>query len=166
MLKMNLMTGAITILGLFVFASLSLACGGGYGPRGFSSRANLSGEQGQQLAAVNAKYAQQLATLQEDLAEKSRAYKAARANENTTVGTLNELEAELSNLERRYGAVLAQADAEAGKVLPDAYGPRFAGIYSGCGHHYQRDTPAPGRHRGAGYRQDMGGRYLSACWPW
>ena len=155
MLKMNLMTGAITILGLFVFASLSLACGGGYGPRGFSSRANLSGEQGQQLA-----------TLQEDLAEKSRAYKAARANENTTVGTLNELEAELSNLERRYGAVLAQADAEAGKVLPDAYGPRFAGVYSSCGHHYQRDTPAPGRHRGAGYRQDMGGRYLSACWPW
>jgi hypothetical protein len=46
MLKMNLMTGAITILGLFVFASLSLACGGGYGPRGFASRANLSGEQG------------------------------------------------------------------------------------------------------------------------
>jgi hypothetical protein len=155
MLKMNLMTGAITILGLFVFASLSLACGGGYGPRGFSSRANLSGEQGQQLA-----------TLQEDLAEKSRAYKAARANENTTVGTLNELEAELSNLERRYGAVLAQADAEAGKVLPDAYGPRFAGVYRGCGHHYQRDTPAPGRHQGAGYRQGMGARYLSACRPW
>lgn len=179
MKKIVLILGAASFIGLFLFTSTSFACNGCYGHGGSYPQANLTEEQGQQLDVINDKYSKQLEAIQDSLNDKSREYKIARANENTTVGTLNKLEAEMADLEKQYGNVLDQANSEADEILPDGYGPRFACGYSGCNHQYHRGYASKGRHMGAGPRHDMGGRHMSPgsrygmtgqsmapCWRW
>ncbi|PLX87921.1 MAG: hypothetical protein C0618_05825 [Desulfuromonas sp.] len=126
----------------------------------------MTDEQGQQLDAINDKYAKQLEAIQGSLNEKNRAYKEARSNENTTVGTLNKLEAEIEGLEKQYGKVLDQANSEADQILPDGYGPQFACGYRGCNHRHHRGYASNGRHMGPGHRHGMGGGHMPSCWRW
>lgn len=166
MKKDILVLGTTSFIGLFLFVTTSFACNGCYGHRGSYTQPNLTEEQGQQLDAINDKYAKQLEAIQESLNDKSREYKEARANENTTVGTLNKLEAEMADLEKQYGKVLDQANSEADEILPDGYGPQFACGYSGCNHQHHRGYASKGRHMGEEPRHGMGGRHMSSCWRW
>lgn len=163
MKNVALTIGVLSVLGLFAFTSTSFACGMGYGPRGSSVQTNLTAEQGKQLNAINEKYFQQFEEIQESLNNKDREYQDARANENTTVETLNRLEKEMAELERQYGKVLDQANAEADVFLPEDYGPSFNCAYSGCGHQYHRGNGSHGRHMGQGYQNGMGGRHMDSC---
>lgn len=166
MKKVGLILGAASVIGLLLFATTSFACSGCYGHGGSYAQSSLTEEQGQQLDAINDKYAKQLETIQDSLNQKSREYKEARSNENTTVGTLNMLEAEMADLEKQYGRVLDHANSEADEILPDGYGPSFACGYSGCDHQYHKGYASKGRHMGAGPRHGMGGRHMSSCWRW
>jgi len=136
----------------------------GYGHGGSSVQTNLTAEQGKQLNSINEKYFQQFEVIQESLNNKDREYQDARANESTTVGTLNLLEKEMAELERQYGNVLDQANAEADVFLPEGYGPSFNCAYSGCGHQYHRGNGSHGRQMGQGCQNRMGGRHMASCW--
>jgi len=179
MKKIGLILGAASFICLYLFASTSFACGGCNRHGGSYAQSNLTDEQGQQLDAINDKYAKQLETIQDSLNEKSREYKEVRANDNTTVGTLNKLEAEMADLEKQYGKVLDQANSEADEILPDGYGPQFACGYGGCNHQHHRWDASKGRHMGSGPRHGMGGRHMgpgprygmpgesmAPCWSW
>ena len=164
MKNLALIVGVLIVLSLFVFTSTSIACGMGYGHGGSSVQTNLTAEQGKQLNSINEKYFQQFEVIQESLNNKDREYQDARANESTTVGTLNLLEKEMAELERQYGNVLDQANAEADVFLPEGYGPSFNCAYSGCGHQYHRGNGSHGRHMGQGQQNGVGGRHMASCW--
>lgn len=175
MKKIVWVLGAASFIGLFMFAATSFACGGCCGHGGSYAQPNLTEEQGRKLDAIHEKYAKQLETIQDSLNDKSREYKEARSNESTTVGTLNKLEAEMTELEKQYGVVLDQANSEADEILPDGYGPRFSCAYNDCSHQHHRGGHGHhmgprggmgGSHMGQGPRHGMMGQGTAPCWRW
>lgn len=116
-----------TIFALLAISTASLACGyydrdgrgvgraAGYGAT--NNQTQLTAEQQQKVAAVKAKYADQLQQLQTAIDQKSAEYQTARANDSTTLGNLKQLEAAIGNLEQQYRDVLDKANNESGGLL-------------------------------------------------
>lgn len=95
---------------------------------------SLTTEQQKKVDEIQAKYQPQLQELQEKLNAKQDELLAARSDDATTVGRLNELESELNNLERAYWTKLDQANREVSRVTGGGDGSRFACDYRGCDH--------------------------------
>lgn len=165
------------ILAVFLVAtaaSTSFAHRGGwmgYAPGMMTdSQPRLTTDQQQKLDAVHTKYDKQLGQLQASINSKVDEYQQARENDKTTVGTLNQLEAQISDLKQQYWTVLDQANNEADKIVPAAEGSWFTCAnddhYRGqrMGMMYDGDDGDYGNHH-MGYDHDgmMGGRYAS-CW--
>lgn len=145
------------LLGIFAMTSTSYACWGNrmghQGPTPTSAKAALSAEQQSQLDNVQKKYEPELEGLQTALERKAAEYRQARAKEETTVGTLNRIEADFAELERQYGSLLDQANADARQIVGSEQGPWFGCNYDGCTHrnhswNSHRGMMAPGQqHR-------------------
>jgi len=152
---------------LLLFASASFACGGywGYGYGAGNARLSMTADQQQKMDAVKGKYSQQLTDLQVQLDKKAENYRAARADDATTVATLNRLEGETADLQRQYRALVEQANAEAGLDNVNGYGPGWC--WSNNGGNY-RCGMYSGRHMGPGpgWRMgyDMDGTYPGCGW--
>ena len=115
----------IFTLGLLMIASVSFAHMGGWGYDGDDGprQPSLSADQQQKLDAIQEKYAPQLNDLGNQISSKREEYRAARAKDDTTVGTLNKLDKEIDDLSLQYRDTLAQANREAGQVYGDNFGP-------------------------------------------
>ncbi|NOY13080.1 MAG: hypothetical protein GXP51_05185 [Deltaproteobacteria bacterium] len=96
------------------------------GPAAVTDTASLTAEQQQKVADIQARYQPELQDLQQKLNAKQDAFNAARSDDATTVGQLNNLENELSSLERAYLTKLDQANQELSLVAGTGYGPQFA----------------------------------------
>lgn len=145
--KLNYKILAIGLLiGLFATASTGFACWGqrmGHqGPGPAHGKTALTAQQQSQLDSVQEKYAAELKESHAALQHKAADYRQARADEATTVGTLNRLEADMAELERQYEAVLDQANAEAGQVAGAGHGPWFGCSHNGCAYHNRTDARA------------------------
>lgn len=108
------------VLGFVATTSISFA-GMNHGANMTHSQTNLTAEQQQQLDK-----------LQSDLNSKVTEYQNARANDSTTVGTLNKLEAEATELRNQYWTLLDQANAEAGQSVGNGNGIWFTCGYDNC----------------------------------
>lgn len=123
----------------------------------------LTTEQQKRVNEIQGKYQPQLQDLQQKLNAKQAEMVAARSDDTTTVGRLNQLESELYNLERAYWTKLDQANLEASRITGGGYGPWFACDYQGCDHGYGRH----GMRRDGSMMRDRsmtGGHYGSCCW--
>jgi len=135
----------------------------GSGMGSVSGRQALTAEQQKKVDEIQGTYQPQLQELQQKLNAKQAEMVAARSDDTTTVGRLNQLESELYNLERAYWTKLDQANLEASRITGGGYGPWFSCDYQDCDHGY-------GRHgmRRDGYmmrsRSMPGGHYDSCCW--
>ena len=161
--KSSIMT-AVIALGLIATVSSGFACWGHGMGHGVKATSGLTVEQQQKLDAVKEKYGSQLDELQASLNNKTAEYNKALANEETTVGTLNRLEAEIADLERQYFALLDQANQEAG-----LHGSVNHGSWSGCNHracnHQNHMRPHNcGRHMGSSHQRGMHGKHMARCW--
>ena len=135
----------------------------GYGMGSATGTQALTAEQQKKVDEIQGKYQPQLQDLQQKLNAQQAELLAARSDDATTVGRLNQLESALYNLERAYWTKLDQANLEVSRITGGGYGPWFACDYQGCDHGY-------GRHgmRRDGYtmrdRSMPGGYYGSCCW--
>lgn len=156
-------TLALTV-GLVAFASAGLACGNhrmGHGPH---AAHQLTTEQQQELDAVREKYSARLDKLQSSLNSKAAEYRKALANDETTVGALNRLDAQRADLERQYRSLLDQANSEAGVHAPGHTGPWFACNYTGCNHRQHRGNHSYGRHMGQNHQRGMHRGRMACRW--
>jgi Mg2+ and Co2+ transporter CorA len=94
----------------------------------------LTAEQQKRVDEIQGKYQPQLQELQQKLNEKQDELIAARSDDATTVGQLNQLESELYNLERAYWTKLDQANLEVRRAAGGGYDSRFTCDYRGCDH--------------------------------
>lgn len=150
---------------LILIASTSFACGGYWGYGNDSDAANaqtsLTPEQQQKLDAIKEKYSPQLKDLRAKLDSKADEYRAARAKDETTVATLNQLQKETTDLQRQYRALLDQASNEVDLYADGGFGPGY-----NCPNYDDNNRGGMmsyGRHMGPGSRYGMGygmgGRY-------
>ena len=155
------------LLGIFAMTSTSFACWGNrMGPQGSGpadAKTALSAEQQSQLSTVEEKYAPKLEELQIALERKVADYRQSRADEETTVGTLNRLESELAELESQYGTLLDQANAEASQVVGSGQGLWFGCNYDGCAHQNHRWNSHRGM-MGAGHQHRYMDGYMACRW--
>lgn len=163
LMKLNYKILAIGLLiGLFGTASTGFACWGQrmgqQGPGPAHGKTALTTQQQSQLDSVQEEYAPELEELHAALQQKAADYRQARADEATTVGTLNRLAADMAELERQYEAVLDQANAKVGQVAGAGHGSWFGGCnHNGCAYHNRGDSSA--RMMGPDHRpQHMAGR--------
>ena len=158
------------VLGFVSLASTSFACWGDWMGHGSgNTQANLTAEQLLQLDTVKAKYSGQLDELQASLNSKSAEYRTARANDNTTVGTLKKLEAEIGDLEQQYWTLLDKANTEAGGYIAGGNGAWFHCGYNGCDHQSHWGQMWQGRHMGSDQHMCQGhmnrmAAYSGGCW--
>jgi Spy/CpxP family protein refolding chaperone len=121
----------------------------------------LTAEQQKRVDQIQGKYQPQLQELQQKLNAKQDELIAARSDDATTVGQLNQIESELYNLERDYWTKLDQANQEVRRAAGGGYDSRFTCDYRGCDHDRH------GMMR-AGYtmsdRSMSDGHYGSCCW--
>ena len=132
MKKLKIITIGL-VLGFVATASTGFA-GMDHGSNMTNTQTNLTAEQQQQLDTVKGKYSAQLDKLQANLNSKMTEYQNARTNESTTVGTLNKLEAEVTELRSQYWTLLDQANAEAGQSVGNGNGMWFTCGYDNCNH--------------------------------
>lgn len=151
------------LIGLFATASTGFACWGnrmghhGSGPA--HGKMAITPQQQNQLDAVQEKYAADLEELHSALDQKAADYRQARADEDTTVGTLKRLDAEMADLESQYASLLEQANAEARQVAGAGLGPWFGCNYNNCAYHNHGSDSHVGRMMGPDHRdQHMAGR--------
>lgn len=165
-LKINKISivAATIVVGLTATVSSSFACWGHGMGHGTNAASGLTAEQQQKLDTVKEKYASQLDELQASLNNKAAEYNKALANDDTTVGTLNRLEAERADLEREYWALLDQANKEAGVHLSGNHAPRFGCNYRGCNHQNHMGSNNYGRHMGSSHQRGMHGNHMARCW--
>lgn len=150
------------LIGFFATASTGFACWGNrmghHGPGPAHGKTAMTAQQQNQLDAVQEKYAAELEELHAALDRKATDYRQARADEDTTVGTLNRLDAEMAELERQYASLLEQANADARQVAGAGHGPWFGCNHNNCAYH----NHGAGTHSGMmgpGHRpQHMAGR--------
>ncbi len=107
---------------------------------GVETALSLTAEQQKSIDAIQGKYQPQLQELRQQLNSKLDELSAARSDDATTVGRLNELESELNNLERGYWSKRDQANQEMAPITGAGSAAWFACNYRGCDH----DN---GRHR-------------------
>lgn len=158
-------TGIIALLGMAVPAFAWMGHGSGYG-MGYGGGTAVSGstldaEQQKQMAAVHDKYQPQIQKLQQELDAGTSEMAAARVGETTTAARLNSLQAELSQLERRYWTLLDRANADAARVTGASYGPYFTCGYLGCNHQYHMGPQMDGRYDS--YPR-YSNQYSGCCW--
>lgn len=159
-----LIVAATLIVGLVASASVGLACrnhGMGHGP---SDATHLTAEQQQKLDAVREKYSERLDKLHSSLQSKSDEFRKARANDETTVGTLNRIDAERADLKRQYRALLDKANSEADVHASGHQGPWFSCNYDGCNHRNHRGDHSYDRHKGENYKQGMHRGHRNCWW--
>lgn len=161
--KITIVAVAI-VVGLVATASTTLACGGNWMGHGTNTVATLTVEQQQKLDVVKEKYSPQLNELQSSLNSKDDEYSKALTNDNTTVGTLNRLEAERADLEHQYWALLDQANNETGLYVSGNNGPWFGCNYNGCNHQDHMGTQSNSRHMGQNHQQGMHKNRMARCW--
>ena len=94
----------------------------------------LTTEQQKKVDETQSKYQSQLPELQQKLNAKQDELIAARSDDATTVGQLNQIESELYNLERDYWTKLDQANQEVRRAAGGGYDSRFTCDYRGCDH--------------------------------
>lgn len=122
---------------------------------------DLTAEQQQQVDTVKEKYSAQIEGLQTSLNSKRDEYRSARTNDSTTVGTLKQLENEITELEKQYWALLNEANKEAGGLLASdkqAWGQ--CGYHNESNHHNRRGMMDEGRHMGSGHMGRMGSGFM------
>lgn len=152
------------VVGLVATASASFACCGNCMGYGIKTTSTLTVEQQQKLDATREKYSPQLDQLQSALSSKTDEYSKALTNDDTTVGTLNRLEAERVELERQYGTLLDQANEEAGKYVSGNSGPWFGCNYNGCNHQNHMASHSNDRHMGQNQQHGMHRSNMTRCW--
>ncbi|WP_029914363.1 hypothetical protein [Pelobacter seleniigenes] len=162
-----------TIFALLAISTASLACGyydrdgrgtgraAGYGAT--NSQTQLTAEQQQKVAAVKAKYADQLQQLQTAIDQKSTEYQTARANDSTTVGDLKQLEAAIGNLEQQYRDLLDKANSESGGLLAQGNTGWYNCAFNGDDDHHMgwMEHGHDRGHMGRGYMMNDDDSY---CW--
>lgn len=119
-------------------------------------RQSLSVEQQKKVDEIQSKYQPQLQELRDKLNAKQDELFAARSDDATTVGRLNELEGELYRLERDYWTKLDQANLEVNRVAGGGYGSWFTCEYRGCDGDMRRQGMM-------NYRGGSSYRYGSCC---
>lgn len=141
-------------IALLAVSTTSFACRNdhtGYGHGTVYSKTSLTAEQQQQLDAVTAKYSEQLNELRASLETKREAYRAAKFDDSTTIGTLRQLEADLDNLKQQYWALLDKANTEAGGLITTTDSVWYNCGYDDDRQHHHRGWMAHGNHMGYGY---------------
>lgn len=152
-MKIQNLTLIALSIGFLALASKSFACGGygmGYGPGSMHTQTDLTAEQQQKITTVKEKYGDQLEQLQRSLDQKTDQYRAARADDSTTVGTLKQLNAEISDLQQQYRSTLSKANVEAGGLLAYADGTWIRCYDDNQGHPQHWGMMEGGRHMGPG----------------
>jgi hypothetical protein len=153
----------IASLAVLTFATPAFAWMGNWQGNSGTNRPAMSAEQQQQVQQVEGRYGEELQELESQLNAKQAELLAARSNDATTVGQLNELERELYNLERTYWTKLDQANLEINRVAGNGYGSGFTCDYRDCDHNYGRHEMMRGGMMTD--RRDMhNGRNGSCCW--
>jgi len=179
-MKRTLTTFGVIALLLFATASIGLTHSrggygmhdrGGYGMGMYHNRTELTAEQQQALESLQDNYAQQFEDLEVALDEKRGAYQDARADDETTVGELNQLRDEMFELRDEYRSLRLAFKDEVSQIVPDTapggrycnYGNRSGGYCDGYGphsgpgkrgwHHERNDVHQRGGYgRGGGCR--------------
>ncbi|HMB15456.1 MAG TPA: hypothetical protein VKN62_04000 [Pelovirga sp.] len=166
------------ILGLLSLAAISFAhwesqMGHGSTASGpCTNLTDLTAEQQQQVDAVKEKYSDQMEELQTSLNSKRDEYLSARTNDSTTVGTLKQLENEITELKQQYWALLSEANKESGGLLAgDSQTWGQCGYHNESNHHNRRRMMGEGRHMGSGHMGRMGQGHMNhlagqqnSCW--
>lgn len=170
--KLKIVIVTLTVFLVATAASTSFAHrsnGWGYGAGMMSgSQTALTTEQQQKLDAVQTKYSQQLDQLRASINSKATQYQEARANDSTTVGTLNQLEAQITDLKQQYWTVMDQANNEAEKIAPGTHGSWLTCANDDNHYHGHRmgmmfDGDNGDHHMEYDHDGMMGGRNAS-CW--
>lgn len=164
--KMQKIVMTALVLGFLFLATTSFAGWGtrmGHGPVSGNTNANLTAEQQQQLDTAREKYSGPLEELQTSLNSKRDAYRSARANDSTTVGTLKQLEAEMTALEQQYSTLLDKANSEAGGDIADGNGASFHCGYKGSDHQNHRGKMGKDHQMGPENMKRMAG-HMGDCW--
>ncbi len=152
------------VLGLLSLAAISFAHWGSQMSHGSTASGpctnltDLTAEQQQQIDAVKEKYSDQMEELQTALNSKRDEYRSARTNDSTTVGTLKQLENEITELKEQYWALLSEANKEANGLLAGD-----SQTWGQCGYHNEsnhRGMMCEGRRMGPGHMGRMGSGFM------
>jgi len=153
----------VACFAIVTFATPAGAWMGNWQGNTVSNQSTLSAEQQQQVQQIENRYGKELQELESQLKNRQDELLAARSNDATTVGQINELERELYKLERTYWTKLDQSNMEMNRVAGSGYGSRFACDYRGCDHDHGRY----GMMRGGYTMMEHGmhgGQHSSCCW--
>ncbi len=163
MTRMHKIAITALVLGLLSLATTSFAHWEnqmGHGPTAHGSYTNLTAEQQQQIDVVKEKYSDQMEELQTSLNSKREEYRSARTNDSTTVGTLKQLENEITEIEQQYWTLLNEANKEAGGLMTGDTQAWGQCGYHNESHHNQRGMMGEGRHMGSNRMGRMGQGHL------
>lgn len=167
--KIVIVTLAVFLVATAASTSFAHRSGWGHGTGMMSdSQPALTAEQQQKLDAVQTKYSPQLDQIRTSINSKANQYQEARANDNTTVGTLNQLEAQINDLKQQYWTVRDQANTEAEKIAPGTHGSWLTCAnnhdhYRGHRMGMMYDGNDVDHHMGYDHDEMMGGGYMSTC---